>query len=403
MNNEVRFVIAKDGITLYMDGKSYTMAKDHEDYDEAKDILLNCSDQIMQDEELHDIVVDLFSRKEKIVRLLDSKNTPIVIQDGILEYKGNVLKESLVKRMLEVNSHSGDLTPFIKFLEKIFENPSGQSINELYAFLERNNLPITNEGDFLAYKKVGLEFLDLHTSTIDNSPGKEVWMSRMEVNPDRTQTCSHGLHVCSKEYLPHYGSDESSTVVVVQINPRDVVSVPEDYNDAKMRVCRYKVLEELPEYRYHKVSDYYADIDEDYIELEEGEQETGVCRVCGETLYEDDVDICSNCEDEEYWDIEEEMASYSIVEYTHSGSNYVGYKIDTVLSHDSVFEVIENLFKNNFEIKEVNEHLGIQNKIKSRDDIKYYNRALVLCTEVNGVTLDKPRFLVPSYDRVEVI
>jgi len=30
--------------------------------------------------------------------------------------------------------------------------------------------------------------------------------------------------------------------VLVKVNPKDVVSVPVDYNNTKMRVCRYEVI-----------------------------------------------------------------------------------------------------------------------------------------------------------------
>ncbi|CAM6053339.1 unnamed protein product [Sphagnum tenellum] len=43
-------------------------------------------------------------------------------------------------------------------------------------------------------------------------------------------------------YLPSYGSSDGNTIVIVKIDPADVVSVPVDYNCAKMRICRYEVL-----------------------------------------------------------------------------------------------------------------------------------------------------------------
>jgi hypothetical protein len=52
------------------------------------------------------------------------------------------------------------------------------------------------------------------------------------------------LHFCSQEYLPHFGGSDSR-VVIVKINPRDVVSIPTDYNNAKGRACRYEVIGEV--------------------------------------------------------------------------------------------------------------------------------------------------------------
>jgi hypothetical protein len=43
-------------------------------------------------------------------------------------------------------------------------------------------------------------------------------------------------------YLNHFGG---ARTVIVKVNPRDVVSIPSDYNGAKGRTCRYEVIGEL--------------------------------------------------------------------------------------------------------------------------------------------------------------
>jgi hypothetical protein len=108
--------------------------------------------------------------------------------------------------------------------------------------LEKCNLPITPDGHFLAYKKVRENYKDVHSGTMDNSVGQVVEMERHEVNDNKDQTCSTGLHFCSQSYLTSFGGER---IVIVKINPRDVVSIPSDYNDAKGRACRYEVIGEL--------------------------------------------------------------------------------------------------------------------------------------------------------------
>jgi len=117
-------------------------------------------------------------------------------------------------------------------------------VDELYGFLEKNNLPITPDGHFLAYKKVRNDFLDIHSGTMDNSPGTVVEMERFKVDDNKDQTCSTGLHFCGMSYLGHFGSGSDRTVIV-KIDPADVVSIPSDYNGAKGRACRYEVIGEL--------------------------------------------------------------------------------------------------------------------------------------------------------------
>jgi hypothetical protein len=127
-------------------------------------------------------------------------------------------------------------------MENLYANPSKRAVTELYGFLEKNNLPITPDGYFLAYKKVRKDFLDVHSGTMDNSPGTIVEMERNKVDDNKDQTCSTGLHFCGMSYLSHFGGERT---VIVKINPADVVSIPSDYNDAKGRACRYEVIGEM--------------------------------------------------------------------------------------------------------------------------------------------------------------
>lgn len=139
-----------------------------------------------------------------------------------------------------------NVNPFVKFMENLMLNPSKRAVDELYGFLEACNLPITPDGHFLAYKRVRNDYRDIYTGTMDNSVGNVLEMQRNAVDEDKDRTCSAGLHFCSKTYLPHFGCGGGSRVVVVKINPRDVVAIPSDYNNAKGRTCRYEVVDELP-------------------------------------------------------------------------------------------------------------------------------------------------------------
>jgi hypothetical protein len=127
-------------------------------------------------------------------------------------------------------------------MENLMSNPSHRAVTELYKFLEKGNLPITNDGHFLAYKKVRKDYKDCHTGTMDNSIGQIVEMERNQVDDKAENTCSSGLHFCSREYLDHFGGERT---VILKINPADVVSIPTDYNASKGRACRYEVIGEL--------------------------------------------------------------------------------------------------------------------------------------------------------------
>jgi len=59
------------------------------------------------------------------------------------------------------------------------------------------------------------------------------------------------FHFCSYDYLKHFGG---SRIMVLEINPADVVAIPADYNNSKGRTCRYKVVDEIEVNEYNMPS-----------------------------------------------------------------------------------------------------------------------------------------------------
>lgn len=165
----------------------------------------------------------------------------VSIDNDSLYWKGQPLHNALTGRIMSMLREGFSIEPMVAFMDNLMQNPSSRAVNELYGFLEKSNLPITPDGHFLAYKKVRDDYKDCHTGTIDNSVGQVVEMERNMVDDDRDRTCSAGLHFCSLEYLQHFGGER---IMILKINPRDVVSIPSDYNDTKGRCCRYEVIGE---------------------------------------------------------------------------------------------------------------------------------------------------------------
>lgn len=186
--------------------------------------------------------------------------TGIEIIDGEVYYNGAEVGGYVIDKMLDLHAAGMDYLPLKLFIENLFANPNKSSIDELFSFLEFSSLPITEDGCFVAYKKVRSDFLDIHSGTFDNSVGKICEMPREDVNPNRNQTCSSGLHFCSKDYLQHFGSSSASScrIVLIKINPKDVVSIPSDYNNTKGRCARYEVVEDVTSEFFEYGKDKYA-------------------------------------------------------------------------------------------------------------------------------------------------
>lgn len=152
----------------------------------------------------------------------------------------------LSQRIIETITKDGieGADSLMNFLDKLLLNPSNRSVNELYGFVEHNDIVITPSGTFYAWKVVRDTYFDKHSNTMDNSVGNEVRVARNQVNENSDVTCSYGLHACAKSYIKSFGSS-GDRVVRVEIDPADVVAVPKDYRNAKLRCAGYKVIADV--------------------------------------------------------------------------------------------------------------------------------------------------------------
>ena len=217
-------------------------------------VLNNQSYQVLPDHINYKMILERLptATADELLEIVDIQKAVAVYSDGLVEikesrvlYDGEEVHGSISKRILEFMSKGLPFQPLVNFLNNLMENPSMQSQKELYDFLEHENLAITSDGHFLAYKAVRNDFKDKYRGTFDNSIGNVVTMQRAKVDDDRGRGCSNGLHAGALNYVASYGSvDAGDRIVIVKINPRDVVSVPTDCNCEKLRTCRYEVVAE---------------------------------------------------------------------------------------------------------------------------------------------------------------
>ena len=224
------FIIQGNNVTVVIGNKPHTISKTHITYQKVVDAIKAGDWETVQN----------IIEPKKVV--LDYGQGRVSIKGETLYWDGEEFNGTLAVRMINMLQEGFTIEPLINFMENLMENPSKRSVDELYGFLEKNNLPITPDGHFLAYKRVRDDYKDVHSGTMDNSPGQIVSMPRNKVDDDKDKTCSTGLHFCSEGYLKHFGG---ARTVIVKINPRDVVSIPSDYDNTKGRACRYEVIGEV--------------------------------------------------------------------------------------------------------------------------------------------------------------
>lgn len=190
------------------------------------------------------------------------------VDGGIVYHNGVPVHNAVARRITEFVEQGLPFEPLVEFLKNLFANPNPRSVEVSYPFLEKRNLPVTMEGHFLAYKTVQGDYRSKssgtnvvrvssdggktwveHVGQIPNNVGNIIEVDRDAVDSDENRHCSYGLHVGALSYAGPGGWFNSSgdKVVIVKVNPRDIVSVPTDHDGSKMRVCRYEVIADFVE------------------------------------------------------------------------------------------------------------------------------------------------------------
>lgn len=243
-------------ITAIVDNKQYTADSSHPNWQAVLDAVRNDS--------VSDFVnaIDIRSAFQNYVvgqvRIVGNE-----VWHGYTRLGGVV-----VDRIFDFMSNNLPVQPIMLFVDKLFQNPSSRAVNELYKFLEHKNLPITSNGNFRAYKGLQPDFYSITAGNLSlisgqtnesghifNGVNEVIECIRHQVNDNKDETCSYGLHAGSLEYAKNFAGN--GKLVIVEINPADVVSIPSDCNCEKLRTCKYKVVEE-----------YVAPLDSVYIPTE---------------------------------------------------------------------------------------------------------------------------------------
>ena len=239
------YILTDNSLTIVVDGKALTMESSNPSFIEAKRLL---------SEEKYDELPDLFDTPKAVERFAEGN---IKVSDGEVSYKGEVIHNHVVGRILDFMREGLPYKPLTRFVEKLMENPSRRAVHELYAFLEHKSMPLTPDGNFLAYKGVRDDFSDWHSGRFGNKVGDVNEMPRNFVCDNADVGCSDGFHAGSLDYAEGFG--RGGNLMIVEINPADVVSVPNDSDCQKLRTCKYKVVSLFKRKLVEPLCDEYGD------------------------------------------------------------------------------------------------------------------------------------------------
>lgn len=282
----VNYILTSRTLTVNFDNQTHTLDKGTTEFDQVVSCIKN---------KTYDEIPNIISAA---LRLKKYSGGAVTIENGAVFMDGEELPSQLSNTILDFEKEGLPYEPLVQFWSKLKKNPSYRARNQLFSFLEHNGHPITEDGCFIAYKGVTVDFKDCHTGKFDNSVGTVVVMPRENVDDDPTHTCSAGLHVASYNYAhSNYGHGASGVTVEVKIDPADVVAVPVDYSGEKMRTCRYEVIgvskgEIKSLYQPTNPCCPSAKCDE---ECEDEDEETEFCQNCGDEIYDATLP-CDWCE-----------------------------------------------------------------------------------------------------------
>lgn len=228
-----------------------TFTDTHLNYKKALELLdtVKASDLFIDSNKVQEEIYDEFKELKDTSQMLATwSNGALTITSTSVAYNGKEvqpeLTEFLIDKFLKNPHDQNGFAAWSNFIKVVSTATSYKVVNRLFMFLQKNDLQIDSDGNVLAWKVVRPNYLDKHSGTFDNSPGKILEMDRSGVDDNDSRTCSRGFHVCSWGYLRSF-SGTGDPVMQVKINVNDIVSIPLDYNGEKVRVCKYEVIREV--------------------------------------------------------------------------------------------------------------------------------------------------------------
>jgi hypothetical protein len=275
-------------ILIYEDGDPVTVPGTHPRFSEILELLRSGD---AEDEKVKELVNIMHAAGKKLSAITDRVS---IAPYGVF-FDGDILRSELAEIIGDMldEGRGDDLAAVAKFLENAAANQSIEAIDAMYRWITNRDMILTSEGTFLAYKGVkkdasgkivsitsGTALVDGEefTGNIPNPVGSVITMPRSAVTADTAVGCGPGLHAGTYSYARSFAG-YNAPMLLVEINPRDVVSVPSDSSFQKLRVSRYKVIEHIEgrqESNYYEFEDT-APVEDDGDFTEEGavdEQET---------------------------------------------------------------------------------------------------------------------------------
>lgn len=251
----INYEMTPDSIQIFTeDGEIILLSKGDKNFKAVRELIFQTDGQV----ETNRFYETLYFTPYANLHLLSDR----IAYDGTyLRFDGEPVHSTLAEYIIELHlSKNPQVNAFVNFMENLMNNPSENSKNELYNWINTlkargEKLTINPAGMLIAYKGVlideegdpasinsGPGYVNgtAQRGHLKNTVGSVLSVDRAYVDSDVNVGCSRGLHAGTWDYA--HGFAQGLTLMV-EINPRDVVSVPADCSWQKIRTCRYTVVE----------------------------------------------------------------------------------------------------------------------------------------------------------------
>lgn len=360
MSEKLPYTLSEDAIVVFYDGKPHSVRKDNVNFALLKKALFEGRYEDVPQ------YLDIVKAVENFVE------GDVEVKDEVVYYNGHRLHGVVVDKLLEMlRGGLKDSSPLTNYISRLMENPSSNSVEQLYTFLGYKSLPITPNGKVLGYKGVQSDYWS-NTGNADtivvqgetnerhqilNEVGATIEVKRRCVDDNKDNHCSYGLHIGSYDYANSWASS-SGKLLLVEFDPQDAVSVPDDCSFQKLRVSKYKVI---------------ADISDSRIELNKAVYEAN------KPIYGSDDDCC-----------DDESCDYDCDDYSDDedeGRDYLndddGMDDEDVVDED--LSMTDLAIRNYIENKHYD---GVNPTIKNIADIKVCRDEGIRCKDVVCIVTD---------------
>ena len=121
---KVPYNLSENSLTIFWEGKPYTLRSDHPNFKLAKQAIFDAR---------YDDLGDLLDIAKSVENFIEGD---IEVKDEVVYYKGHRLHGVVVDKLLEMlRAGMKDSAPLVNFITKLQANPSANSVNELYSFM----------------------------------------------------------------------------------------------------------------------------------------------------------------------------------------------------------------------------------------------------------------------------